>query len=250
MQYHIYAGVFFCLVVSFASAKERLSSRESRTRLDKKTVQSSIQFAGLPVFTDEEVAQCGDIRIPEMTVTPTGVLLLAQCRNANSTASSGRRRLDDMSHAKVLTKRSTDMGKTWDEPMTVLTPKRGHSHPQAVYDRVRKQVILQYQHHPSVDPEFNSTMFQRESSEARANPYIEKLETHAPVSALLSPHVGQAYPKTMAKRGAQSETLRAFSAVVTQKPRKICRWGQRARRSRRVVEGFCSSAMRRGPAGM
>ena len=122
-------------------------------------------LAGTPVFTAEEVSQCGDIRIPEVTVTPTGVLLLAQCRYANASGvGKGRRRLDDMSHAKVLTKFSEDFGKTWG-PMTVLTPKRGHSHPQAVYDRKRKQVLLQYQYHPSVDPEFNSTMFQLTSTD-------------------------------------------------------------------------------------
>ena len=54
---------------------------------------SSLQRAygkHVTVFTKEEVAQCGDIRIPQMTVTPSGILLLAQCRDANTTLQTPR----------------------------------------------------------------------------------------------------------------------------------------------------------------
>ena len=115
------------------------------------------------IFSENEVSECGDIRIPQMTVTPSGVLLLAQCRQANASKSSSkrRRRLDDQSEAKVVKKFSADFGDSWS-PMEVLTPDHaGYSHGQVVYDAVRKQVLMQYQYHPSVDPEFNSTLYQR-----------------------------------------------------------------------------------------
>ena len=134
-------------------------------------------LAGKSVFTDEEVKQCGDIRIPEMTVTPSGVLLLAQCRQANISSSRAGRRLDDQSQAKVVTKFSHDMGKTWG-PMVVLTKERGHSHGQAIYDRIRKRVLLQYQYHPSVDPEFNSTLYQSVSTDDGKTWSKAKIITH------------------------------------------------------------------------
>ena len=108
------------------------------------------------VFSKEEVEACGKIRIPQMTVTPSGVLLVAQCRNA----SNGGLLQDNMLFAKVVTKHSADGGKTWGD-MQVLTPERGHSHGQVVYDRLRKRVLLQYQFHPHKDPELNSTLFQK-----------------------------------------------------------------------------------------
>ena len=40
------------------------------------------------VFTAAEIKQCGDIRIPELTRTPSRILLFAQCRSANSSRSS------------------------------------------------------------------------------------------------------------------------------------------------------------------
>lgn len=131
---------------------------------------SSLQRAygkHVTVFTKEEVAQCGDIRIPQMTVTPSGILLLAQCRDANTTlrTRSGQKGNlgDNMINAKVVSKFSTDAGLTWG-PMRVLTPI-SHSHGQVVYDAQRKRVLMQYQHHPSTDPCFNSTLYQRFSED-------------------------------------------------------------------------------------
>ena len=91
------------------------------------------------VFSTAEVEQCGNIRIPQMTVTPSGVLLAAQCRKANHTTNSTGLG-DDMVRAKVVTKFSSDLGQTWG-PMKVLTPI-AHSHGQVVYDAVRKRVLL------------------------------------------------------------------------------------------------------------
>merc|ERR1719149_223735 len=85
------------------------------------------------IFTADEVAQCGDIRIPQMTVTPSGILLAAQCRNANSSLENGFVGVgDNMVKSKVVTKFSKDHGITWG-PMQVLTPI-SHSHGQVVYD--------------------------------------------------------------------------------------------------------------------
>ena len=109
------------------------------------------------VFSNSEVALCGRLRIPQMTVTPRGLLLVAQCRDAGQSN-------DNMLHSKVVTKFSPDNGTTWGK-MVVLTPHIGHSHGQVVYDAVRKQVLLQYQHHPNADPELNSTLFQRISQD-------------------------------------------------------------------------------------
>ena len=56
---------------------------------------------------------------------------------------------------------SEDFGDTWSS-MEVLTPQHGgFSHGQVVYDRIRKHVIMQFRYHPSTDPEYNSTLYQR-----------------------------------------------------------------------------------------
>lgn len=121
------------------------------------------------VFTDEELSRCGakntpGIRIPQTTVTPSGVLLLAQCRQAVASPGAGGLE-DDQSRARVISKFSHDNGTTWG-PMQVLSGEGvGFSHGQAVYDRKRKRVLLQYQYHPSTDPEFNSTLFQSVSGD-------------------------------------------------------------------------------------
>lgn len=112
------------------------------------------------VFSADEIAHCGRIRIPMMTWTPSRILLLGQCRDANSSASSVG---DDMIHAKVISKTSTDGGHTWHN-YTVLTPI-SYSHGAVVYDAIRRRVVMQYQFHPSPDPELNSTLFQRFSND-------------------------------------------------------------------------------------
>lgn len=108
------------------------------------------------IFTAADVASCGKIRIPQMTVTPTGILLVAQCRTANMMSSSGG--LDDDQHLSTVVSTFSRDGLTWS-PMVTLTAI-GYSHGQVVYDAVRKRVIMQYQRHPSVDPEYNSTLYQ------------------------------------------------------------------------------------------
>jgi hypothetical protein len=68
-----------------------------------------------------------------------------------------------MIHAKVISKASSDNGRTWTN-FTVHTPVQ-YSHGAAIYDAVVKQVVLQYQHHPNTDPELNSTYYQRLSGD-------------------------------------------------------------------------------------
>lgn len=113
-----------------------------------------------PVFTAKEVAQCGKIRIPELTQTPSRIIIWAQCRSANASSSSS---FDNMLHAKVVSKMSTDHGKSWSN-WTIHTPKQ-YSHGKGIYDRVAKTVVFQYQHHPSADPEANSSYLQRISKD-------------------------------------------------------------------------------------
>lgn len=122
-------------------------------------VLMAVFAADVTIFTAKEVGQCGDIRIPQMTATPSGILLAAQCRFANQSDDTG----DDMVHAKVVTKFSADFGSTWG-PMRVLTPI-AHSHGQVVYDAIRRRTILHYQRHPNADPTLNSTLFQRTSTD-------------------------------------------------------------------------------------
>ena len=121
-------------------------------------------FPIVDVFTQDELYECGgEIRIPQMTVTPSGVLLIGQCRKTNSSAAHVGLG-DDQTHCRVLSKFSSDNGLTWS-PMKILTPEVGHSHGVAVYDSVRKQTLLQWQYHPNVDPSLNSTMYQAWSSD-------------------------------------------------------------------------------------
>ena len=129
------------------------------------------------IFTAAEVAQCGNIRIPELTVTPSRILLFAQCRLANVSAPADLRGDlrgdlraglragvgDDMIHAKVISKASSDGGRSW-ENFTVLTGV-SHSHGAAIYDRVTQRVVFQYQYHPTSDPELNSSYLQRISDD-------------------------------------------------------------------------------------
>ena len=136
------------------------------------------------VFTDAELAQCGGkIRIPQLVATPSRILVVAQCRcwgfpvsksggcdHPNATAGAppnddddgtgpAPRLTDNMIYSKVVSKASADGGLTWTN-FTVLTPL-SYSHGMPIYDRVAKQVVLQYQYHPNVAPTVNSTYFQR-----------------------------------------------------------------------------------------
>ena len=138
--------------------------------------------APTPVFTEAELALCGGkIRIPEMVWTPSRILLVAQCRcwgfpvaksggcdhpappatGDDGSTDSTPPLTDNMIYTKVVTKASADNGRTW-ENFTVVTPI-SYSHGMPVYDRVAKQVVLQYQYHPNVEPTLNSTLFQRVS---------------------------------------------------------------------------------------
>lgn len=146
-------GVVFIVLTPVKVAPVETLSHTSRRRMPASP-------GIVDVFTQDEVKQCGDIRIPQMTVTPSGVLLAAQCRNANSSSNAGQLG-DNMIHAKVVTKFSRTHGTTW-EPMRVLTPV-AFSHGQVVYDAVRNHTLLQYQHHPNTDPTLNSSLFQRVS---------------------------------------------------------------------------------------
>ena len=131
------------------------------------------------VFTDAELAKCGGkIRIPQLVWTPSRLLLISQCRcwgwpvaktggcdhpavRMDSTGTAPPL-TDNMVYSRVISKASID-GRNW-ENFTVLSPT-SHSHGMPIYDRISKTVILQYQYHPSEDPELNSTLFQRVSSD-------------------------------------------------------------------------------------
>ena len=158
----------------------------------------------IKVFTNEEIAQCGDIRVPQMTVTPEGVLLLAQCRVANATHDDivG----DDQSRAKVVSKFSADYGKTWSA-MRVITPEAGHSHGQIVFDRKRNRVLMHYQYHPSTDPSFNSSMFQRFSRDCCGTTWSPAIDITKTVNPRCNPkapfemQVGSAGSKIQTESG-------------------------------------------------
>ena len=158
------------------------------------------------VFTDAEVHQCGDIRIPQMTITPSGVLLVAQCRSANQTGDVRVDVRDNMVHAKVVTKLSADNGTTWG-PMKVLTPI-AHSHGQVVYDAVRQRVLLHYQLHPNVDPTINSTLFQRLSHDDGATWGSERAIT--PLLARCNPEA----PQNMQVGSAGSKVQTASGRII------------------------------------
>ena len=123
------------------------------------------------VFTKAELAQCGNvIRIPELTRTPERLLLFAQCRKAqmggNQTGGahvqSSSMLGDSMVQTKVISKASFD-GLSWTN-FTVHTPV-SYSSGMAIYDRVRKRVVLQYQHYPTADQYTDLTLYQRVSTD-------------------------------------------------------------------------------------
>ena len=117
-----------------------------------------------PVFTADEIKQCGRIRIPELTACPSRILLVAQCRDANRSRAENREGVgDDMVHAKVITKSSIDGGRTWAD-FTVLTAI-SHSHGAAIFDAFTNRTVLQFQFHPNANPELNSTYLQRISDD-------------------------------------------------------------------------------------
>ena len=103
-----------------------------------------LRLSPIPVFTDSEIKQCGGlIRIPELTMTPSRILLFAQCRHARENHTASNPNLanlgDNMLRAKVVSKASADGGKTWHN-WTIHTKDVGHSHGKAIYDRIAKQV--------------------------------------------------------------------------------------------------------------
>ena len=156
------------------------------------------------VFTDEEIAQCGDIRIPQMTVTPKGVLLLAQCRGSFDGIVG-----DDQTRAKVVSKFSADYGKTWSA-MSVITPKVGHSHGQVVYDRIRDRVLMHYQYHPSTDPSFNSSMFQRYSEDCCGTTWGPTVDITKTVNPRCNPNA----PSDMQVGSAGSKIQTASGRII------------------------------------
>ena len=75
-------------------------------------VQSSREIG--TVFTRAEADLCGyehGIRIPQMTLPPTGVLALDGCGTRGAGGAGTLK--DDMSQTKIVSKFSMNMGKTW-----------------------------------------------------------------------------------------------------------------------------------------
>lgn len=116
------------------------------------------------IFTPSEIAGCGKIRIPELVLTPSRILAFGQCRDFKPQPQQHRGFGDNMLHAKVVSKASSDGGITW-ENYTIHSPRTGFSHGAPIYDAVMKQVILQYQYHPQALPEDNSSTFQKISED-------------------------------------------------------------------------------------
>ena len=186
-----------CTPAMMAARRSGLTAR-TMFMLALLSIAEATEGPAVDIFTAAELQQCGNIRIPQMTVTPTGVLLSAQCRHANQTSGTPTKLGDNMIHAKVVTKFSDDFGVRWG-PMQVLTPI-AHSHGQVVYDAVRKRVLLHYQYHPHAEPELNSTLFQRVSNDDGKTWSDERDITH--LIARCNPDA----PRNMQVGSAGSET--------------------------------------------
>lgn len=110
---------------------------------------------------------CGQIRTPELTITPSRILLIGQCRNGNVTRNGHDSESfgDDMRPDRLVLIASTDGGQTWDPDSIQVISDRGCSVGVAQYDALRKQVILQYQAFTLSDPYHGNTLYQQISSD-------------------------------------------------------------------------------------
>jgi len=148
------------------------------------------------VFTDEEVQACGRFRTPNLVQTPDGAVhVVARCCGMNMcsgkdaagtipAAVAARHNLapatrwhngpvnvpeDNNKDCKVVMKTTTDGGSTWGNYQVVSAPSGlpGFANGAAIYDRLRKRIVLQYQYFPlgSTAPAVNTTYYQRFSSD-------------------------------------------------------------------------------------
>jgi hypothetical protein len=118
----------------------------------------SITVNATMAFTPNDTAACAEIRTPELVLTPSAVLLFAQCRHSKKENTRGAQYGDDFRQTKMIMKRSTDMGKTWGAMSYISPIDTGVG--VAIYDEDTKTVILQYQRMPNSNPYDNNTLFQ------------------------------------------------------------------------------------------
>eukprot|EP01147_Barroeca_monosierra_P001630 gene1630-4765_t len=98
------------------------------------------------VFSDTHLKECGRLRTPFLVQTPSRIMVLARCcgKNLCSEKSDSSDFGDDDSDSQVVAVSSTDGGQSWHN-YTVLSPGKGFAGAAAIYDRVRKHVVLQFQ---------------------------------------------------------------------------------------------------------
>eukprot|EP01065_Artemidia_motanka_P012817 TRINITY_DN1707_c0_g2_i2.p1 TRINITY_DN1707_c0_g2~~TRINITY_DN1707_c0_g2_i2.p1 ORF type:complete len:459 (+),score=154.32 TRINITY_DN1707_c0_g2_i2:57-1379(+) len=114
------------------------------------------------VFADATAKGCGMIRTPELAVTPSGILLVGQCRDAPSDADIPNLG-DDFRKDRMVAVNSKDGGKTWTNYRYISEKACGVG--ATVYDAVRKQVVFQYQNFTSSNPYSGNRLFQRISKD-------------------------------------------------------------------------------------
>jgi len=124
------------------------------------------------IFSDFELKQCVRLRTPTLVRNPDtgGIHISVRCCGANR-CSGKRRRLDEhddivgdnLKDCKVAMKSSYDNGTTWGK-FQIISPKNnpGFGHGSALWDKIRKRIVLQYQSYPhgSTAPTADTTYYQ------------------------------------------------------------------------------------------
>ena len=131
------------------------------------------------IFNDSELKQCVRLRTPTLVRNEeTGVIhITVRCCGANRCSGKRRRLLssmgvddhqqptfgDNLKDCKVAMKSSYDNGTTWGKFQFISPPnKPGFGHGSALWDRIRKKIVLQYQSYPhgSTKPTADTTYYQ------------------------------------------------------------------------------------------
>lgn len=128
-------------------------------------------------------ARCGQIRTPELILTPSNMVLIGQCRVAPKPPSvvapgpAGDGKIggdastpplrDDMRDVMLVQVVSTDNGTSWGAPKFIS--EVGRSVGVGVYDRDRDTIVLQFQSFLSSNPYAGNTLWQRVSHDRGAS---------------------------------------------------------------------------------
>ena len=162
----------FCKEAKFCNSK---GTKEANAIKDD---SSSI----VNIFTEKELQECVRLRTPTLVRNEeTGAIHISvRCCGANR-CSGKRRRLgsdnfvesdtafgDNLKDCKVAMKTSIDNGTTWDKFQIISPPnKPGYGHGSALWDRIRKRIVLQYQSYPhgSTAPTADTTYYQIHSED-------------------------------------------------------------------------------------